>query len=410
MLNIPTFMNNDDYLQNPVVKKFCYENNLRVYNTRPECMEEIKIFGDKSTENHDKVHKWMAKVAKEGSKEMCYREIVKIPEEYFDYEKLKDQLEKKFPECIFSDVISYHNTYERTLINYEIFVDENERVSKVSFYFSSLVLAGKNNNEDVANVKDGTDVAYPIFVDIYLNERFIISRAKAKSTIYEYLDEEHTAVTHINTLDTAVDCLDQILNKLSLQSDSDIKRVRNRNSKILYNLYHEFSFTPTEITNKINSISNLLEDFVGSIFNTFSLNSKNRCIAMTDMSIFVEKFISINGNNEEIFKQGREAYLIKVGADDEQELTSINTKSNRKIPLQCTEAFFDSKKSVMNGHSCKKLSLCFKRKNPKYFGSIPVEVQFYTNKTYGVIKTMQYAEEVDINNVLQYFFRCSRRT
>lgn len=405
MLNIPIFMDNDDYLQNPIVKKFCFENGLKVYNTRPDCLKEIKHFADMSLENEKKVCEWLRRVAKEGSKEICYRAINSVPDEYFNYETMSNVLKSAFPNCFFSDVVSYKNTYQRTLINYEIITNAKKEVSIISFCFSSLVLVGDSGGI-------GEEIAYPVYVDIYLKEKFIFSRAKAKTTIYKYVDEEKrlTSTNHIIASDYAVKCIDEVLKKLELNCISESKRAQDRYQKIMYNLYEVFSFTPLEVMKCVQCIRGELANFVDAVFTTFNLDPKNKETAMTDMSIFIEKFISINGNNEDLFKKGRDAYLIKVGADDEAELTSINTSSNWRVPLQCTEAFFDSKKSVMSGHRCKKLSLCFKRQETKYFGKAPFEVQFFTYKSYGVLKTKQYAEEADLNNVLQYFFECARRS
>ena len=122
-------------------------------------------------------------------------------------------------------------------------------------------------------------------------------------------------------------------------------------------------------------------------------------------NILIEKFVSINGNNEDIFKNDRAAYLTKVRADDEVELTRVDTASNRTVPLQCTEAFFDGKKSVIKSKQCKKLDLVFKRQDEAYQKGNPLEVQFGVRKNYGYIKFRQYAEEGDIQNVLQTIFR-----
>ena len=123
-----------------------------------------------------------------------------------------------------------------------------------------------------------------------------------------------------------------------------------------------------------------------------------------DARILVEKFISINGNNERLFKEDRPAYLIKVSTDDELDQTKIDTTSNKLIPLQCTEAFFDGKKTVVKSRQCKRLDLMFKRNNETYFSSNPLVVQLGTYKGHGYIKTMQYAEEADIQNVLRAIF------
>ena len=100
----------------------------------------------------------------------------------------------------------------------------------------------------------------------------------------------------------------------------------------------------------------------------------------------------------------RPAYLIKVSADDDIELTRIDTASDKEVPLQCTEAFFDSKKSVVKSKMCKRLNLIFKRDDETYFSGNPLVVQLGTHKNYGYVKTMQYAEEADIQNVLQAIF------
>lgn len=406
MLIIPDFMNSDDYLQNPVLQNFCSENNLKFRNTRPECIKVIKEYADSSNENEQKTVEWLEKVAKEGTKEICYKEIYNISEEYFDREKLEEKLRELFPDCPFENVITYRNTYEKKVIKYKIFADDNG-VYKISFYFSSYVLTGV-----AGQMEPGLETIYPVFVDVYLRNKFVFVIGKAKTTIYKYEDEKKilNVTNHIDTQKYIIESVDYVIQKLGMDADDCSERARGRNEKILFNLYNTFSFTPPEVEEKVNMVSEQLKNFVDAIFETFSLDAKNKEIAMADIQIFLEKMISINGDNTEIFKKGRDAYLIKVGANDELQMTAIDTKStNKKIPLQCTEAFFDSKKSVVKGAKCKKLALCFKRKNHKYFGNTPVEVQFSFKETYGVIKTRQYVEEDDLNNVLQYIFESAER-
>ncbi len=156
---------------------------------------------------------------------------------------------------------------------------------------------------------------------------------------------------------------------------------------------------------KVDSQEKLVSGFVNQIFSNLQLDPRNKEKALLDTRIFVEKFISINGDNEEIFKEDRPAYLVKVTADDEIELTKIDTTSDKTVPLQCTEAFFDSKKSVVKSKKCRRLHLIFKRENDTYFPGInQLVVQLGTHKNHGYVKTMQYAEEADIQNVLQAIF------
>ena len=245
-------------------------------------------------------------------------------------------------------------------------------------------------------------------MDVYLKEGFIVSRAKAKSTLYPYnaenpiLDSEK----RVNTMLKAVAAIDQIVKMLEFSTELDNKKVANENSKMLYKLYNQYSFTPVDVNDKIDSQNILITSFVNQLFKNLSLDIRNKEKALVDAKILVEKFISINGDNEAVFKEDRDAYLIKVSSDDETELTSINTKSEKTIPLQCTEAFFDSKKSVIKSEQCKKLNMVFKRQDETYFTGLnkQLEVQFGTKKNFGYVKMMQYAEEADIQNVLQAIF------
>lgn len=155
---------------------------------------------------------------------------------------------------------------------------------------------------------------------------------------------------------------------------------------------------------KVEQMIGINRSYVDKIFEDLALDPRNKEKALLDLRILVEKYISINGDNEDLFKKDRDAYLIKVSADDEIELTKIDTTSDKTVPLQCTEAFFDSKKSVVKSKKCNKLNLIFKRDNDMYLKSNPLVVQFGTNKDYGYFKTIQYAEEADIQHVLQAIF------
>lgn len=131
---------------------------------------------------------------------------------------------------------------------------------------------------------------------------------------------------------------------------------------MLYKLYDSYSVTPADITKKIDGQKNLIQNFVDLMFSNLELDIRNKEKALKDLEIFMEKFIAINGNNEDIFTKDRFAYLVKISSDDESELTSIDAKSHdNTVPLQCTEAFYDSKKSVISGRKCRKLSMVFKR-------------------------------------------------
>ena len=229
---------------------------------------------------------------------------------------------------------------------------------------------------------------------------------KQKSTLYPY-DENNRMLfgDKVNTMDYAISAINKIIDMFEFEADTNPKRIKNENSQMLYRIYEKYSFTPADVVEKVESQNDTVNSFVNEIFSDLQLDPRNKEKALLDAKIFVEKFISINGNNEDVFKEDRPAYLIKVSADDEIELTKIDTTSDKKVPLQCTEAFFDSKKSVVKSKKCKRLNLIFKRTDETYFSkNNPLVVQLGTHKNYGYVKTMQYAEEADIQNVLQAIF------
>lgn len=116
----------------------------------------------------------------------------------------------------------------------------------------------------------------------------------------------------------------------------------------------------------------------------------------------MEKYISIESNMENEFKADRDAYIIKIAADDALQMTKIDAASAITKPLQCTDIFYDSKKSIMNTKECRKLNLCYNRKRG-YLG--PFLVQHDARDGFGMLKVKYFAEEVDIQNVLQTVFR-----
>lgn len=312
---------------------------------------------------------------------------------------VKTKIEEIFPECPMKNILTYKNTSERTMIEYHIITNEDDEVTRIDFTFSKLFLYG-----NAGELGDAT--VFPIFIEVYLDKGFVISRAKAKSTLYEY-DERDSYLrsdTKVDTMNYAVSAIDKIIDVFDFEAETNAKRVKSENSQMLYRIYEQYSFTPTDVVEKVELQKNLVKGFIDQIFTNLNLSVRNKEKAILDANILVEKFISINGDNESIFKEDRSAYLIKVSADDEIELTRIDTTSNKRVPLQCTEAFFDSKKSVVKSKKCKRLNLIFRRADETYFKGNPLVVQLGTHKNHGYVKTTQYAEEADIQNVLQTIF------
>lgn len=398
-MQIPNYLDRDNYLQNPIMRRFLKERGLNFVENRADYIIAIENYANANKKQEKETIDWLLKIVREGSKEFCYRKVYGINETHRNPILVEAMIKTVYPDCPMEDILTYKNTGDRNLSEYYIITNKDGEVTKIEFTFSKLMLCGETG-------KEGDVTIFPVFVEFYLDTGFIVSRAKAKSTVYSYDVNNRILFPEyrVNTMDDAISAIDQIIDILGLTTELNKKIIKKQNSEMLYKLYQEYSFTPKDVEKKVESMKEINKTYVDKVFEELDLSIRNKEKALLDMQIFVEKFISINGNNEDLFKKDRNAYLIKVSADDEIELTKIDTTSDKTVPLQCTEAFFDSKKAVVKGKKCNKLYLIFKRTNDMYLKSNPLVIQFGTNKNYGYFKTVQYAEEDDIQNVLQAIF------
>ena len=208
-MKIPSFLDRDNYLQNPIMRRFLKEHNLELVSTRADYINSIERFSEISEENKAIVCKWLLKIVKEGSKEICYRKIHGIGERHRDVSVVEAMIKEAFPECPRQNVLAYRNSEEWKMIDYHFYMDEGE-IQKIEFTFSQLYLCGEEG-------KNGETTVFPIFIEVYLNEGFVISRAKAKSTLYPY-DANNPmllGISRINTMAVAVAAIDQIINIFS---------------------------------------------------------------------------------------------------------------------------------------------------------------------------------------------------
>lgn len=400
LFKIPNYLDKDNYLQNPILKRFCKEHGLKTTENRADLIREITEFANVCNENKNDTISWLAPKLKEGSKEYCYKKIYSLNPVLKNPIVMQESLKKIFPKCPFDTLFTCNTSEELSCINYEILVNDKNEVSKISLIYTRLVLEGKIAEEF------GDYTTFPVFIDLYLNEGFIVSAAKAKSTLFDYSESKYLARDrNFDTKKNAVEIIDTILSALYLETIEDVKKVKNINSQMLYKLYNEYSFTPQKVQEEIDSTKDISHAFVNKIFDMLNLSQFNKESALTDISIFVEKYVSINGNNESIFKEDRDAYLVQITSDDVQDTTKVDTESSLTVPLQCTEAFFDNKKTVVKNKKCNKINLCFRRKTHLYFGNKPFCVLFSTKGTVGTFKISHYAEEADVDNVLQTIFK-----
>ena len=62
-----------DYITIPVLKKFCLDNGLKTSASRIDLIQQIEEYADKSTDNSERVFKWLEDVLKMGIKSCLIR-------------------------------------------------------------------------------------------------------------------------------------------------------------------------------------------------------------------------------------------------------------------------------------------------------------------------------------------------
>ncbi len=65
-MKIPSFLDRDNYLQNPIMRRFLKANKLEMVNTRADYIAAIERFSDESEENEEIVRNWLPENRKGG--------------------------------------------------------------------------------------------------------------------------------------------------------------------------------------------------------------------------------------------------------------------------------------------------------------------------------------------------------
>lgn len=341
----------DDYIHSSKIKNFCLQKSLKVSENKADLLRNIIEYAgeNESSHNYLETYNWLLDTIKSGSKEFCLKRVY-FPEENVD--KAEEIILKKYHNCPVKDILSFKNSELFELVNYEIKKNSEGTVSRINFLFSRILLEGDKEYEK------GNRIIYPVYIDLYVQEGFIVARYKPKTTIYKCSDTDILyKENRFKPLDESMKLIDELEKLFRTHTmDTDSKQ---KFCKMMYRLYEKYSFTPANIQEKIESMDVEKNRFIDEVFSKLKLSDINKEKAKLDLDIFLEKYISINGNMEKVFKEDRKAYLIKITSDDDLQMTRIDTASIGTNPLQCTDTFFDGKKSILNTKECKVLHLCY---------------------------------------------------
>ncbi|MCQ5384288.1 hypothetical protein NO348_05610 [Hungatella hathewayi] len=399
MLILPSVFKNDneDYLTSIEIKKFLKIHGEKVTFSegRMEVVEKLINYANLSEENVEKVQDWVDKTTKEGIKYIYIKKVNKnspgwnLVKSGVITALLNELLEKIENKHLCNSMDFYEK--DAKLIRADILESEHGEV--ISLYFCKKI-----------HIYDRTKIAkeslYPVYVDIYTEHEIVVVRGKSKSGMYIYRDEGFDYDVSKST--EVSKCVGEIFNYIS--DKLGIWYVNSRDVNIyfrqkFYNLLNKYTDTPEIIKDKMSEksmeTSGIINFFVENICN---LDDKYKVDVEKDIINLVEKYFSISYPEKNIFKEGRDAFPLKIIATDEED-SHLEQATGTEEPLQSRAIFFDNKKMMQKSRLCDGVVFVFNRRNPtKYNPNFKVTI--ITNKDYCTLKFTEYIKEEDIQYVL----------
>lgn len=393
---LPAFKNeNEGYITIPAMKHFLKSKNLKIGEDRSDMLTSILEYAYKSQHNENDVLIWLDSVLREGQKEIHVKRI---------------RLNRKTEELFSSDekVEALFNPHEKDSTNHVSTFSYSPTFSYIKHEISNTkigqqysVILGKQlycQNPDFTH----RVIPYIVIIDIYPDISFIIGRAKPKANLYKYdgkaFDpEQHRAIEAGNLIEEAITKVVDLLGCEELKKAEAVSFFGNS----LYNIVEEYTQTPDEIRDILETKQEMLNDLVRTYQTEFCLNSVDNHLDVTsDVRNLAEKYLSVNWPDTDIFTRGRRAYPTKLSATDEEE-SKVDQRSGLEKPLQSKSIFFDNKRTLEKNRSCDSAQFCYNRANTKYFGpDFKVAITISRTKNYITVKFPDYTQEEDIQDVL----------
>lgn len=351
---------NEDYFVIESLQTFCKENDLHTVGDKMKLIENVIEYANKSEENEKIALGWIDTVLKEGIKRIIISKILYSSEIVNkNIEEWKEMINSEFRIDDSKNILTGIHTNNITLQTYKL--EENDGiVEKVSLIFTVLLKEEKNKGVTPT-------IIYPIFIDIDIKNKYITGRAKSKSSISKFKifkngEEEIIKSTTCEKL--IFETFEILKSKFQIEEESKDRR-EHRFKGVIHSIVDECTKTPEEINDKIDTEEDNIDKFVKEFFSRHDINpflDENYVNAIDDIKVFIEKYLSINYEDQSIFTQDRYAYPTKISATD-SDFSSIDESSSDNKPLQCTSIFFDNKKLIQREKNVILLYLFLKESN-----------------------------------------------
>ena len=405
MLTIPAtyYNNNEDYITLTAIRSFMRnhpEGKFKVSLPREELLDSIIDFGNQNDSNSETVLNWIDAVLQEGIKDI-----------YLQYAPISEEMQLLFTSK--SGIENYLDTYRNKTLNHHVcmntygqqyilvsalYIENSKRITFV--YCRKLHVHDKKN-------RTTKEIDYPVIADYFLDSAWLLIRAKPRSNLYIFnpdgFDIEEAEST---TTEKEIRLVSSLVGKiLQVQKESKSFISAQLKNKI-FNLLHAYSNTPTEIAKVMEEKKSEIQDIANNIQTLCTVpNYCNISQSMAkdikeDISNIIEKYLSINWKDKNIFIKDRMAYPVKLSATDEEE-SKVEQSAALEEPLQTKALFFDNKKMLYKSKQCNGVVFQWKRKNPENFLRDSFAVRIFVNqKGHCVFKFSEYTAKEDIENVV----------
>ena len=405
MLTIPAtyYNNNEEYITLTAIRSFMRnhpEGKFKISLPREELLDSIIDFGNQNDSNSETVLNWIDAVLQEGIKDI-YLQYAPISEEMQLLFTSKSGIEN-YLDAYRNKTLNHHvcmNTYgQQYILVSALYIENSKRITFV--YCRKLHVHDKKN-------RTTKEIDYPIIADYFLDSAWLLIRAKPRSNLYIFnpngFDIEEAEST---TTEKEIRLVSSLVGKiLQVQKESKSFISAQLKNKI-FNLLHTYSNTPTEIAKVMEEKKSEIQDIANNIQTLCTVpNYCNISQSMAkdikeDISNIIEKYLSINWKDKNIFIKDRMAYPVKLSATDEEE-SKVEQSAALEEPLQTKALFFDNKKMLYKSKQCDGVVFQWKRKNPENFLRDSFAVRIFVNqKGHCVFKFSEYTAKEDIENVV----------
>lgn len=263
MFSIPhTFASEDEsYITIPALRRFAKEKHkedLKTTVDRPQLIKDIENYANQSEENKEIVLDWLDQVLVEGIKDI---QIKYLEDNSFIDLLLNDTYIERIlsPALVDNNNRHLYGNYTETLRLYRYkIVSDSEQGKCIMLYLGKLIC--------IYDKKTGSaSVPYPIFVEIFLDKRLIVARAKSKAGMYKYMDNFVLDAAISTTAEKELNkAIKQVCELFSIETASKYK-AGEFFKKQLYLMLEKYTQTPKEILKLMDEKAEKTDEMVDSL-------------------------------------------------------------------------------------------------------------------------------------------------